>query len=211
MALLLQLGWQRYLYQLHKKPLRTKALTSAMIASISDIVAQRIISGGYRNWRRTLAMAIYGFLWNGPSAHFWQMFMESMFQGSTGLLTVLKKVIIDQTSYGPLCNLMFMSYATVVLEGKTLSFLRNKVQVEYPKVQLNGWKVWPLAALINYAFVPIHLRVLFVNLVALCWAIFLLLRAKAIATSAGSCTASGPTSVASGVPAPSDENETKKL
>ncbi|GFH14360.1 uncharacterized protein HaLaN_10399, partial [Haematococcus lacustris] len=76
MALLLQLGWQRYLYQLHKKPLRTKALTSAMIASISDIVAQRIISGGYRNWRRTLAMAIYGFLWNGPSAHFWQMFMQ---------------------------------------------------------------------------------------------------------------------------------------
>jgi hypothetical protein len=67
-------------------------LTSAFIAGLSDVIAQRLISGGYKNWRRTLALAIYGFLWNGPSAHFWQSFMENLFRGSSGLQTVLKKV-----------------------------------------------------------------------------------------------------------------------
>lgn len=35
------------------------------------------------------------------------------------------------------------------------------------------WKVWPLANLINFAFVPANLRVLFMNLVGIGWNIFL--------------------------------------
>lgn len=53
---------------------------------------QRIISGGYKNSRRTLAIACYGLIWNGPSAHFWQKFMEYLFPGKTDMKTVLKKV-----------------------------------------------------------------------------------------------------------------------
>ena len=37
------------------------------------------------------------------------------------------QVLVDQTTYGPLCNLLFMSFATVVLEGKSFSFLRSKI------------------------------------------------------------------------------------
>jgi peroxisomal membrane protein 2 len=29
--------------------------------------------------------------------------------------------------------------------------------------------VWPLAGLINYRYIPLQYRVLFINLVALCW------------------------------------------
>uniref|UniRef100_A0A7S0N794 Peroxisomal membrane protein MPV17 n=1 Tax=Chlamydomonas leiostraca TaxID=1034604 RepID=A0A7S0N794_9CHLO len=181
MAAVLSLAWQRYLFNLNQKPLRTKALTSAFIAGLSDVIAQRIISGGYKNSRRTLAIACYGLIWNGPSAHFWQKFMEYLFPGKTDMKTVLKKVLIDQLSYGPVCNLLFMSFATTVLEGRSLVFLRAKVQRDYPLVQLNGWKVWPLAALINYRFVPLQFRVLFINCVALCWSIFLLMRARNMA------------------------------
>lgn len=42
---------------------------------------------------------------------------------------------------------------------------------DYPGVQRNGWRVWPLASFLNYRFVPLQLRVLFVNLVALCWCV----------------------------------------
>jgi peroxisomal membrane protein 2 len=47
--------------------------------------------------------------------------------------------------------------------------LTSKVMAEYPKMQLNGWKLWPAAAMFNYRFVPLHLRVLFLNFVALIW------------------------------------------
>lgn len=43
------------------------------------------------------------------------------------------------------------------------------VRKEYPTVQLNGWKLWPAAAMFNYRYIPLNLRVLFLNLVALGW------------------------------------------
>lgn len=180
---ILHVAWQRYLLQLNRKPLQTKAITSACIAGLSDVIAQNIISGGYKNWRRTLAIAVYGLVWNGPSAHYWQKFIEWLFKGKSDLNTVLKKVVFDQCTYGPVCNVLFMSFATLVLEGKSLSYLGSKIKSDYPNVQLNGWKLWPLAALINYKFVPIQFRVLFVNVVALIWSIFLLLRARGATTS----------------------------
>ena len=73
---LLAIAWQSYLNNLQHKPLRTKALTSACIAGLSDVIAQRIISGSYKNVNRTLAVALYGLLWNGPSAHAWQVSQE---------------------------------------------------------------------------------------------------------------------------------------
>lgn len=38
---------------------------------------------------------------------------------------------------------------------------------------LTCWKVWPVANLINFAFVPPPLRVLFMNIVGLGWNIYL--------------------------------------
>jgi hypothetical protein len=64
-----------------------------------------------------------------------------------------------------------------------------QIRRDYPLVQLNGWKVWPVAALINYKFVPLQFRVLFINCVALGWSIFLLLRARNMAGSVTKDTA----------------------
>lgn len=142
------------------------------------MVAQTIISGRYSNLKRTLAVACFGFLYSGPSAHYWQKFLEWLFSGRKDMQTVLTKVVIDQLSYGPLCNILFMSFATLVLEGRSFGELAAKVRKDYVGVQLNGWRLWPLAALINYRFVPLEFRVLFINVVALVWTTFLLLSAK---------------------------------
>lgn len=48
-------------------------------------------------------------------------------------------------------------------------------------MQRAGWRLWPLAALANYRLVPLRLRVLFINAVALCWSVFLLLSSRAAA------------------------------
>ena len=51
-------------------------------------------------------------------------------------------------------------------------------RIALPLPQVKAWRVWPLAALINFAFVPLNFRVLFINVVALCWSTFLLLQAR---------------------------------
>lgn len=53
--------------------------------------------------------------------------------------------------------------------GKGWRHLVAKVVQDYPAVQLNGWKLWPAAAMFNYRYVPLNLRVLFLNFVALGW------------------------------------------
>ncbi|MEW5315288.1 MAG: hypothetical protein WDW38_006728 [Sanguina aurantia] len=109
-------------------------------------------------------MACFGLFWSGPSAHYWQGLLERVFQGKSDVRTVLAKVLIDQSTYGPL---------------RTFAALRAKLVADYAKVQISGWKLWPLAALINYKLVPLHLRVLFMNFTALGWAIYLLTSQKA--------------------------------
>lgn len=89
---------------------------------------------------------------------------------------------MDQITYGPVCNIMFMSFTTLALERKSLDFLIGKLDRDYPTVQRFGWRLWPLASLLNYKLVPVHLRVLFMNIVAFCWSVFLLLKSRAAVT-----------------------------
>ena len=56
-----------------------QALTAAVLSALSDLLAQRL-AGTARtpvNWRRTLAIALYGLVWAGPSAHYWQQFLAA--------------------------------------------------------------------------------------------------------------------------------------
>lgn len=178
MSSIVAVAWQRYLKQLEAKPLRTKAVTAACISGISDVIAQRIGSNAPLNWRRTLAMALFGLVWSGPSNHYWQQLMERTFKGQKSSATIVEKVALDQLLYGPVCNVLMMSYISMVVDGRSAQFTRNKLQRDYPGVQVNGWKLWPLASLVNYRFVPLKLRVLFVNIVALFWSTFLISRTK---------------------------------
>lgn len=74
---ILTVAWRRYLAQLDRRPLPTKAVTAAVLSALSDLLAQRL-AGTARtpvNWHRTLAIAAYGLVWAGPTAHFWQLFL----------------------------------------------------------------------------------------------------------------------------------------
>lgn len=179
MPSILEVAWGRYLKQLEQKPLKTKAVTAGALAAASDVLAQRLTFKGPLNWRRTLAIALFGLVWSGPSNHYWQRFLEQLFPGRRDGAAVLQKVAVDQLVYGPLCNVLFMSYISMFVEGRSLSFTQSKLRQDWLATQLHGWKVWPLAALLNYRYVPLKLRVLFVNLVAFAWSTFLITRSRA--------------------------------
>ncbi len=76
---------------------------------------------------------------------------------------------LDQLTYGPVCNVLMISYLSLIVEGRSGAETRRRLRQDYPQIQRNGWKLWPLAALVNYRYVPLKLRVLFVNVVAFCW------------------------------------------
>lgn len=184
---LLRLAWSRYQSQLRTRPLATKALTSAAVAALSDALAQWISSSAPKHNKqprydlaRTLKFALLGLVWSGPSAHYWQSFLQRAVpppplgaSPERAAATLLKKVALDQFTYGPVCNLVFMAYTTLFVAGAGVSELGRRVRRDFAAVQRNGWRVWPLASAINLRFVPLEYRVLFANLVALVWTTYL--------------------------------------
>ena len=120
MSNVVTVAWARYLRQLEREPLKTKvvflqwtpakpsiitnnlwphttstslqAITSGSLAALSDITAQKLVSNAPLNWRRTLAMALFGLIWSGPSNHYWQKFTNQLFKGKKDAASVAQKV-----------------------------------------------------------------------------------------------------------------------
>ncbi|PSC69130.1 Peroxisomal membrane PMP22 isoform A [Micractinium conductrix] len=180
----LELAWRRYTTQLERRPLVTKSVTAGTMAGLSDLLAQRLTAsaGSTFNWRRTLAIALYGGLWAGPASHYWQAFLEKLFPNKKDPLRSLKKVAVDQLTFGPFVNALFMSYMSAVVEGRSLAATRAKVSHEFTAVQARSWRVWPLASFVSQQYVPLQLRVLWLNCVAFLWSTFLILRSSGVAS-----------------------------
>ena len=71
-----------------------QAITSGSLAALSDITAQKLVSNAPLNWRRTVAMALFGLIWSGPSNHYWQKFTNQLFKGKKDAASVAQKVCI---------------------------------------------------------------------------------------------------------------------
>lgn len=55
------------------------------------------------------------------------------------------------------------------LPGRSWDFTKAKLYTDFSGVQKNGWRLWPLASWVTYQYIPLRLRVLFVNVVAFFW------------------------------------------
>ncbi|KAL5542301.1 hypothetical protein UlMin_010011 [Ulmus minor] len=175
-------AWGKYLQQLQKNPLRTKAITAGVLVGCSDTIAQKISGVKKLQFKRLLLMMLYGFAYSGPFGHFLHKLMDRIFKGKKGNETVAKKVLLEQLTSSPWNNFFFMVYYGLVVEGRPWNLVKNKVRKDYPSVQLTAWKFWPIVGWINYQYMPLQFRVLFHSFVASCWAIFLNLKATSVAT-----------------------------
>ncbi|KQJ94720.1 peroxisomal membrane protein PMP22 [Brachypodium distachyon] len=168
---------EAYMKQLRAHPLRTKAITSGVLAGCSDAVAQKISGVKKLQLRRLLLIMLYGFAYAGPFGHFFHKLMDRIFKGKKGKETTAKKVIVEQLTVSPWNNMMFMMYYGLVVEGRPFTQVKSKVKKDYATIQLTAWKFWPIVSWINYEYMPLQLRVLFASSVASCWAVFLNLKA----------------------------------
>ena len=78
-----------------------QAITSGSLAALSDITAQKLVSNAPLNWRRTLAMALFGLVLSGPSNHYWQKFTNQLFKGKKDAASVAQKVSCASSASQP--------------------------------------------------------------------------------------------------------------
>jgi len=156
-----------------QQPILTKSLTSALLLGSGDLAAQATQAGGIPkrfDWDRTKRMMLWGLCF-GTLAHGWYLLLDSMVR-VPGPAGVVAKIVCDQLIWTPPVNLLFFTTMSW-MEGHRLSdaFEHGKAML-WPTLKVN-WVVWPIIHIATFGFIPLHQRVLFINLCSFGWSIFL--------------------------------------
>ncbi|OCU01604.1 hypothetical protein XELAEV_18007395mg [Xenopus laevis] len=168
----------RYLQLLHSRPVLTKALTSAILSALGNILSQTI-----QKWRKEqkapqnvdlrgpFRFAVYGLLFTGPLSHYFYLLLEQLVPSSAPLAG-LQRLLIERLMIAPAFLLLFFLVMNL-LEGKNLAKLNKKLRDHYWSALKLNWKVWTPFQFININYIPVQFRVLFANLVAFFWYAYL--------------------------------------
>mmetsp|Transcript_47508 Transcript_47508/g.70722 ORF Transcript_47508/g.70722 Transcript_47508/m.70722 type:complete len:219 (-) Transcript_47508:149-805(-) len=156
-----------YSRKLETHPLMTKGLTSGLIASCGDLLAQRM--EGRKEWdaTRTRRFWLLGFGLVAPTVHVWYRLLMTRIPGNSAV-TVAKRVFFDQLLFAPLFNCAFLS-SLWTLEGLPGADILAMLKKEVPAMLVANWALWVPAQVVNFRFVPSKYQVLFSNVVALVW------------------------------------------
>ncbi|RDW87478.1 putative protein sym-1 [Coleophoma crateriformis] len=158
--------------KLAQRPILTQAVTSAILFATGDTVAQQVVEKkGIRNqeWARTGRMALYGGAVFGPAATTWFKFLQNKVVLKNKNLEIIARVGADQSFFASTNLFCFLS-SMAIMEG---SDPKEKLEKSYWNALSTNWMVWPFVQVVNFKFVPLHHRVLLVNILSIGWNCYL--------------------------------------
>lgn len=158
-----------YLNALSKHPLRTKTITTCILAMLGDLISQYVAHDKdtpyHHNTRRTLSIAVWAIIAMGPLFHFWYTRLD---QAITGRFSLIKKLSADQLLFTPVFLTLFM-FGTGFLEGNSWDSLVETWRTKMIPTLKANYTLWPPAQAINFTFIPPKFQVLYINCVAILW------------------------------------------
>lgn len=177
-------AWRSYNDILNMAPIQTKAVTSATVYTIGDIIAQRTegVEVGELNRGRIVRSLAAGLIGHGPLSHVWYQVSEDFFNNVlfwTEWWSFIPKVVVDQTFWGPFWNNTYILLLGVMQFQKPAQIWSDVKRTTIPLI-ISGLKLWPLAHCVTYGLVPVENRLLWVDLVEIIWVTILATQASAV-------------------------------
>ncbi|XAR69513.1 hypothetical protein NMG60_11001130 [Bertholletia excelsa] len=163
------LSW--YLSLLEKYPMLTKAVTSALLTFIGDLICQVVIDQvPSLDKKRIFLFSLLGLVLVGPTLHFWYLYLSKLvtLPGASGAFL---RLLLDQFLFSPIFIGVFLS-TLVTLEGRP-SEVVPKLKQEWFSSVLANWQLWIPFQFLNFRFVPQQFQVLAANVIALVWNVIL--------------------------------------
>merc|ERR1712238_540393 len=153
--------------ELVTNPLVTKAITAGVIIGAGDAAAQLVEgskSGKAFDPIRYARWAIFGLVLQGPWNHAFYLLLDGALPPTPDpwTITTLEKVFVDQFIQAPIFTVIILCFFAIV-EGKGLDFAKAQVKNDLGGILVKNWGVFLPATVINQAFCPPELRVLFLN------------------------------------------------
>jgi peroxisomal membrane protein 2 len=181
-----QEAWTAYSDALQSDPLVVKSVTACVILGCADLAGQALEAkqkegAGQQaaavDFARTARFAFFGLVLQAPWNHFYYQFLDGAIPPTPEPWTTTTgiKVVIDQFIQAPVFTVLIFAFLGF-LEGKSASAIKQQLDEDYVDTMLANWKLWIPATVVNIAFVPPILRVLYLNCVFFFWSIFLSLK-----------------------------------
>jgi protein Mpv17 len=176
--------WNSYSEVLSSSPIQTKAVTSATVYTIGDLISQRTegVSMGELDRPRVVRSLLAGLLGHGPLSHVWYGLSENIFENvlhlPNDIFGTAAKVAIDQTTWGPFWNNTYILMLGLMKLDSPKTIWAEMKRTTVPLL-LSGLKLWPLAHCVTYGLVPVENRLLWVDFVEIFWVTILATTAAA--------------------------------
>jgi len=165
-------GWAAYNEALDTNPLTAKACTSLVGWFLGDLLVQLfIVKAPQIDLARLASFTAFGFLYHGPSGHYFYNWLDSKVVG-TDAKSIATKVAIDQILWCPLFMTVFFTYLGLV-NGDSMATIGSKIKNDLFKACQGSWKVWPFVHAINFKFISTKHRLVFINGVQIGFNMFL--------------------------------------
>jgi protein Mpv17 len=165
--------WNSYTSVLHQNPVSTKAVTSASVYAIGDLVAQRTEgrSMGELDRMRALRSLLAGLIGHGPLSHLWYNFSEDLFDSVlhwTAWWSIIPKVALDQGFWSPIWNNTYLLLLGL-MKRESLSMIWEEVKRTTIPLVVSGLKLMPLTHCVTYGLIPVENRLLWDDFVEIFW------------------------------------------
>jgi hypothetical protein len=108
--------------------------------------------------------------------HFFHTFLDKVLfknANQTSPAVIVAKVILDQFVFSPPFTALYY-YVTALMKDEPLKPVSQKIRRELFAVMKKSWMLWIPVNAINYALIPLELRVLFANIVDVFWTAYLI-------------------------------------
>jgi len=164
-------GLQKYNRCLLEAPYKTKMLTTGTTYFLGDCVCQNLIedkSAREKSMTRSLKQGAVGMFFAGPSLHIWHSnILPKLVKPFTGRLSYLvAAVVFNELIIGSyfVASLLF---AFEALKKRDINAGIQNMKEKFPSAILMSIKFWTGVSILNFGFMPVHFRPVFVS----CWSI----------------------------------------
>ncbi|KAG0477216.1 hypothetical protein HPP92_014057 [Vanilla planifolia] len=161
-------NWTAYEEALKTNPVFAKMMISGVVYSIGDWIAQPLFEF---DRVRMLRSGLTGFALHGSLSHYYYEICEYLFPFHDWWV-VPAKVAFDQTIWSAIWNSVYF-VVLGFLRFESPANIFNELKDTFWPMLTAGWKLWPVAHLITYGFIPVEQRLLWVDCVELVWVMIL--------------------------------------
>lgn len=153
-----------------ERPWLTQVGTSLVVYLCGDLTAQYIDGEEYNPFRTLRHLTIGGIM--SIPAYTWFMYLGTVFNYPSKLLSLATKVVINQIVFTPVFNSYFFGMQSL-LSGNSFPDAWERIKRTVPTSFVNSCKLWPAVTAFNFTYILPQYRALFAGVVAVGWQSYL--------------------------------------